>query len=209
MVTMQAFKSTAINSTEENLRMLINNTDEAIWLVDTDYTIIECNNAFRKWIYSFIGHELGIGDNVLFDGRDKIYHDKFGMCYRLALQGSSFRTVEDMYIGKEIRYTAVTFYPVYNAGNEITGVSCFARDITDQRNYLHKIEHQNRALRDIAFMESHKLRGPLANIIGIHDLFNDNDPADPANRMLMAAIGTMSRELDLIVREVVRKSNEV
>src|SRR5258707_889549 len=98
-------------SNKNNLRALIDNMDDPIWLVGTDYHIIECNAAFRKWVSCFIDTEIGKGDNVLFNGRNKIYHDKFEMCYRLALGGHTFRTVEDMKVGEELRYTNVSFNP--------------------------------------------------------------------------------------------------
>jgi PAS domain S-box-containing protein len=198
-----------IIAAEKNLRLLINHSDDPIWLVGPSYSIVECNLAFKTWVKYFIGRELDKGDHVLFEGKDKSYQAKFEMCYKNAFAGSSFRSVEDMVIDDETRYTAVSFNPVYNEAGEIMAVSCFARDITEQRHQLNKIEAQNNALRDIAFMESHRLRRPLANIIGLQDLFNYDDPADPMNRELLEGIAQMSHELDHIVHEVVRKTNDV
>src|SRR5438045_2846072 len=89
---------------EQYLRLLINNTDDPIWLVDTSRNIIECNGAFKKWVHYFVGKELHKGDNVLDSSLDKIYLDKFEMCYQLALDGRSFRSVEDMKVDGETRY---------------------------------------------------------------------------------------------------------
>ncbi len=69
----------------DHLKLLINNIDNLIWMVDTECTIIECNRAFKTWVSNFIGTELGKGDNVLFSGRNKLYLEKFEMCYQLAL----------------------------------------------------------------------------------------------------------------------------
>ena len=151
---------TQVIADEQNLRALINHIDDPIWLVDTGCTIVECNNAFKKWVSHFIGQELDKGDNVLFNGQDKIYFEKFETCYQLALNGRAFKSVEDMRINNELRYTTVTFNPVLNNEQKIIGVSCFARDITESRKHLLKIEEQNTALREIAFIESHKVRGP-------------------------------------------------
>ena len=159
---------------EHNLRTVINNIDAPIWLVDTDYKIIECNSTFRKWVHSFIGVELNTGDHILYNGQNKIYQEKFEMCYQLALNGRSFRTVEDMKVGEETRYTSVSFNPVFE-NDKVVGVNCYARDITEQRRHLQKIEEQNTALREIAFIESHKVRGPVATILGLEQLFNHND----------------------------------
>jgi PAS domain S-box-containing protein len=194
---------------EHNLRKLINSIDDPIWLVDAEYTIIECNNAFKKWVHHFIGKELDKGDQVLYNGLDKTYQDKFEMCYQLALKGRAFKSVEDMKVGNEVRYTTVSFHPVYNNEHQIIGVSCFARDMTEQRKHLLRIEEQNTALREIAFIESHKVRGPLATILGLEQLFNYEDSSDPINKEVIEGITKVSHDLDLIIREVVRRSTEI
>jgi len=194
---------------EQNLRLLINNTDDPIWLVDTNCNIVECNVSFKKWVSYFIGKELGKGDHVLNNGADKMYFEKFEMCYLLALNGKTFKSVEDMRMGDEIRYTTVSFNPVFDERNKIIGVSCYARDITEQRKHLLKIEEQNMALREIAFIESHKVRGPVATILGLAQLFEYNDITDPLNRTLVEGIAKMTNDLDVIIRDVVRRSNEI
>ena len=180
-----------------------------MWLVDTNYNIIECNKSFNKWVAHFIGIELIKGDHVLYHSKNKAYLDKFEMCYKLALNGRTFRTVEDMKVNDETRYTTVSFNPVFDSERKIIGISCFARDITEQRKHLLRIEKQNTALRDIAFIESHKVRGPVATIMGLGQFFNYTDLNDPINKEVMEGIVKMSQELDAIIREVVRKSNEI
>jgi PAS domain S-box-containing protein len=194
---------------EKNLQLLINHIDEPIWFVDKTCTIIECNKSFKKWVACFIGCELQEGDHVLFNGQNRIYAEKFESCYQLAFKGESFRSVEDMNVNGEIRYTAVSFNPVFDAEHNAIGVSCFARDITEQRKHLRKIEEQNTALREIAFIESHRVRGPVATILGLTQLFNNEDTADPVNMQLIEGIQKVTLQLDEIVREVVRKSNEI
>ncbi len=200
---------TQIATDERNLRLLINNTDDPIWLVDTSCRIIECNSSFKKWVQHFIGRELDKGDNVLYNGQDKLYADKFEMCYQLALNGRSFKSVEDMRVGNELRYTSVSFNPVFDKEQQVVGVSCFARDITEQRKHLYKIEEQNVALREIAFIESHKVRGPVSTIMGLTQLFNNDDVTAAENKEIMDGIMAASKQLDIIIREVVRKSNEI
>jgi PAS domain S-box-containing protein len=194
---------------EQHLRLLINNTDDPIWLVDTDCRLLEHNHAFTKWIHHFIGTQLQTGDHVLDSSLDRLYLDKFEMCYRLALDGRSFKSVEDIKIGGETRYTTISFHPVFDDQKRIRGVSCFARDITEQRKHLLKIEQQNTALREIAFIESHKVRGPVATILGLAQFFNHEKLDDPLNREIMEGILKVSLDLDGIIREVVRKSNEM
>lgn len=194
---------------ERNLRLLINNTEDPIWLVDAEFKIIECNQSFKKWVRHFIGKELDRGDDVLFGGQNKIYLDKFESCYQLALNGHAFKSVEDILVDGQLRYTGVSFNPVFNNDNKVIGVSCFARDITEQRKHLLRIEEQNTALREIAFIESHKVRGPVATIMGLVQVFKNEDVPEELNKEIIEGILTASHQLDIIIREVVRKSNEI
>lgn len=194
---------------EQNLRRLIDNTDDPLWMVDTNYTIVECNSAFRKWVSLFIGTEIGKGDNVLYNGNHKSYSDKFEMCYKMALGGNAFRSVEDMIVNGEVCYTSVYFKPVTDSSNNVVGVSCFARDITEHRKHLMQLEERNATLRDIAFIESHKIRGPVATMLGLEQFYNYHDAADPINKEIMEGIRKMTIDLDIAIRKVVRMSNEI
>ena len=209
MKTEQVKELREVVQDEHNLRLLINNIDDPIWLVDTNYAIVDCNTAFKRWVKAYIGLELHKGDHVLFDFRDKLYADKFDTCYQLALSGHSFSSVEDFVINGEVRYSAITFNPVFNKAHEVTAISCFARDITDRRRHLIRVEQQNETLREIAAIESHKVRGPVATILGLSQLFNHDDPTDPVNREIVDGICAMSRQLDDVIRDVVRRSNEL
>jgi PAS domain S-box-containing protein len=193
---------------EQNLRILINNMDDPIWLVDVNCMVVECNRSFGKWVAHFIGKELKQGDHVLDGGNNKIYSEKFEMCYLLALKGRVFSTVEDMIVDGVARYTSVSFNPVFE-NDIVIAVSCFARDITEHRKHLLKIEEQNTALREIAFIESHRVRGPVATLLGLEQLFNHSDYTDPINAYIIKGISVTTNKLDTIIREVVRKSNEI
>ena len=109
---------TRVAADEKNLRLLINNTDDPIWLVDTACNIIECNESFKKWVRHFIGRELGKGDHVLYGGENKLYLDKFEMCYQVALNGKALKSVEDMQVDDQLRYTSVSFNPVFDENNK-------------------------------------------------------------------------------------------
>ena len=193
---------------EENLRLLIDHTYDPIWYVNRDLKIVACNHAFKNWVTHFIGLPLGKGDDILYEGKNAMYRQKFEMCYKQALGGVEFKCIEDMMVNELPRYTSVNFNPVYNDKREIIGVSCFAIDVTEQRKHLLRIEEQNKVLTEIAAIQSHKVRGPVATILGLGQFFNYDDLSDPVNKVLMEGIISVSEDLDVIIKEVVRKSNK-
>jgi tetratricopeptide (TPR) repeat protein len=62
------------------------------------------------------------------------------------------------------------------------------------------------ALTDIAILQSHQMRGPVARILGLAKMFNKNDPSDPVNKELIGHITTATKELDELVKKVVSKT---
>ena len=79
----------------------------------------------------------------------------------------------------------------------------------EKKKHLERIKAQNTVLMDIAYIQSHEVRGPLSTIMGLVDLFNYEDPGDPANVELMEGISTVARRLDKVITEVVNKENSL
>lgn len=80
---------------------------------------------------------------------------------------------------------------------------------TEKKKHLQRIKAQSTVLMDIAYIQSHEVRGPLSTIMGLVELFNYEDPADPGNVELLEGIATVARRLDKIITEVVNKENSL
>jgi len=63
-------------------------------------------------------------------------------------------------------------------------------------------------LEEIAEIQSHDVRGPVATILGLVQLFNMEDYYDPANKVVIEGIHKITDELDIAVQEVVEKKNK-
>jgi CheY-like chemotaxis protein len=85
----------------------------------------------------------------------------------------------------------------------------FTLDITKQKMQTHALEVQNRKLMEIAWVQSHEVRAPLARIMGLVQLLKGY-PQEPMD--LKDALGHIlqsANELDEIVRKIVRKTEEI
>lgn len=81
-----------------------------------------------------------------------------------------------------------------------------ARDITERLNNMRAIESQNQRLREIAWMQSHKVRAPLARILAIAQLV-EPEYFDPAHdKHLIDEICKSAHELDQILMEIVQRT---
>lgn len=92
------------------------------------------------------------------------------------------------------------------------------RNYTTQKKYnaiLHKekvqhladIDAQKTVLTDIAYVQSHEIRGPISTIMGLVQIFNFDKPEDPMNKELLEGIYEVTQRLDQKVQEVVQKEN--
>ena len=61
----------------------------------------------------------------------------------------------------------------------------------------------------VARLQSHIVRKPIANILGIIDLINLENPSDPTNLELIPQLEIASKELDTIIREITQNTAEI
>jgi two-component system NtrC family sensor kinase len=81
------------------------------------------------------------------------------------------------------------------------------RDVTEAVGVQEKIKAQNKMLRDIAFIQSHEVRRPLANILGIIEVLKNMQSFNELE--IFHHLEDSARELDKEVRNIVNKTNSL
>jgi len=90
-----------------------------------------------------------------------------------------------------------------------TGRIVLANDITDRFTYIEAIEKQNEKLKEIAWIQSHVVRAPLARIMGLIDLIKNQGFDINDNEKLYDYLLQSAEELDAIIKDISKKSEEV
>ena len=126
--------------------------------------------------------------------------------YQRALAGESFITVIEENFNGDILYKEFSNNPIIDHKGQIIGVNCIARDISEQRRQFMKIREQNEKLIEIAWIQSHKVRSPVASILGLAELFDFQASGNEHNAEILDLIKTATFQLDDIIREVVEKT---
>lgn len=85
----------------------------------------------------------------------------------------------------------------------------FTLDITEQRKQTKALEMQNIQLMEIAWMQSHEVRAPLARIMGLINLVQSYQDDEMSLKEVMNNILSSAHELDVIIRKIVRKTEEI
>ena len=185
-----------IRQSEQNLLATINNTKDLIWSVNRDLNIIFCNVPYQEFVFSLAGVTPMAGDYVLGEWGSEAFIQSRTNDYIRALNGESFTTVVEEFSNN----------PIYDHTGKIIGVNCIARDVSEQKRQMIKIQEQNEKLKEIAFIHSHNVRGPVASILGLTELFMIDPVEDEHNAEILKFLKIATNNLDNIIREIVEKT---
>ncbi|MBK0379057.1 PAS domain-containing protein [Mucilaginibacter segetis] len=144
------------------------------------------------------------------DIRPKEDHTEFDMTMKMVAEqnGSGYSGIfrhkkkNGQIIKVEIQSNFITF------NNRQTHI-VLANDITERQNHIDAIEKQNKRLSDIAWIQSHVVRAPLARIMGLIEVFKIYRDADVNKPEIVENIISSAKELDTIVRDISNKTEEI
>lgn len=191
-----------ISRDEQNLRALIDNTDNLIWSIDRQGNIIMANEVFKKAVYNKHGVTIKNGASIYDEKLNPRLVAKWKQYFERCLSGESF-SIEDKYEAQGVElYLQTSFHPILNGDNEIVGVNCMSVDISREKKYLITLQQQNDKLKEISWVHSHQLRGPVATILGLINLFNPDNPSDPSNITVLGGIKDTAQALDKIIHQI-------
>jgi len=183
----------------QNLRATINNTKDIIWSIDRNLKVISANKAFWDRVYSICGKRKC---EITSSDFSKEFYDTWIQYYERAFCDECYKIIWSETINDHTIFEEVSFNPIYDKDKKVIGVSCISRDITEQHNHLQMIEKQNEQLRKIAWVQSHEVRAPVASILGLLDIFNADDLADPVNMDVLQGLKVAADNLDTIIRKI-------
>ena len=79
-------------------------------------------------------------------------------------------------------------------------------NITARRKTQNKVFKQNIRLREIAQLSSHDLRGPVASILGLVSLFDEENEDINLNNQIIANLKISAQLLDKVIHDIVKKT---
>lgn len=196
----------------ERFRLAMLASNEMIWEIDHKKNIMIRGNAEASDMES-TNIEPFNKDNTWFkmvhpDDMDGVLHslynalgdrekDSWELEYRIVLEdGSVAYLVDRCYILRDKLGT-----PVRSVGSVM--------DITNSRQQLEKIKEHNKTLREIAWLQSHVVRAPLARIMGLIHLYKECNSGDLSVEELFELISTSAHELDEVIHEISDKTNKI
>jgi PAS domain S-box-containing protein len=195
--------------TKNNLEALINNTEDQIWSVDSLTRYVYMNKAYRRQIAHLTGSEPKKGSySYHHPGYAPEMIEKWNQHYARALAGERYTIIAESIDPQTHKLLSfeISFNPIYKVKGDITGVGCFARNITALLETEKAIIDQNERLRHIASLTSHELRRPVASMLGLINIIDRVNFLNPDNKEIIEHLLTVGKEIDEVIRLIVDKT---
>ncbi len=173
VITDQIKAQEALRESETKLKALIENTSDLVWSVDNEFNLTAANSSFNELIKNNYKKKVNLGDN-LYSVLPNLSKDGWLALHVTALKGKKV-TAEFSWLSKkkENIFYEISYNPIYDAENNVSGVSVFARDITQRKNNEATIVQTNFELDSFVYRASHDLRAPLKSILGLVNIINN------------------------------------
>jgi PAS domain S-box-containing protein len=188
-----------LKESEARLMTLIENTSDIIWSVDKYLNLTTMNSSFKKLMRNSEKKNISIGDNLKNVLPEDIKEEWLKLHIK-ALGGESFSiefnvAEKNKNLSYEIRYN-----PIYSEG-QVSGVSIFARDITQRKIAENDIMRTNFELDSFVYRASHDLRAPLRSVLGLTNLAKIEEDTEQRN-IFLSLIDKSVNKLDTFIADL-------
>lgn len=184
-----------IKESEQLYNDLFQLSPQPIFVIDSDTNLIIDINKACEELYGFKKEEL-INEPIrtIFNENAIDFNN-----HETIITQKHFKKNRDSII-TEVKYNKI----VHNGKEAIIIVS---NDITKNIEHLEEIESQNTKLRDIAWIQSHVVRAPLTNILGLIKLINETESVK--DKELLLHLNQSVIELENSINEIVNKTHNM
>jgi len=178
---------------QKRLNDLLESMDDFVFGVDQNGAFSFSNRAFE----SYLGTTPIMGKKAapLLDGLDA---KNWG--YLLDDLKEQNRKSLDWFDEKRHSWLRITAYQTEK------GLGIYASNINEHKEQEKQLQAQNKQLMEIAWTQSHELRAPLANIMGLLHLLKIDQVNAEIQSLYLEKLEEATEDLDKIIHEIVNKS---
>ncbi len=125
------------------------------------------------------------------------------------LSGTSSAEMEVVLEGNEERWLNMRLSIMRNSDKEPIGYLCMGKDITARKRndverelLIHELDSTVKDLRQFSYITSHNLRSPIANLLGITSIIEDEKVEDEFTKLLIQKIKDSTVQLNETVNDL-------
>ena len=179
----------------------LNSTSDLNILISPEYTILSFNKVAAEFARTFFNRTISEGDSFWLytpSGTEESFLRSINNAFtRITVE---YKQQFNFAPGVELWYK-LRFYPVLDADNRLIGVAFNATNIDKEQRQLENLE-------EIASLYSQEIRKPVATIMGITKLINE-ETLNPSNKKWFGYLIKTTQELDGVINRIVKKSSEI
>ncbi len=97
---------------------------------------------------------------------------------------------------------------IKDENGNIQGTEGTLHDITARKQAEDRLIRQNQQLKEIANLQSHMVRRPVANVIGLLRLIDQHNTSNPGNKEILEKLVQSSDELDEAIKQIVERTRQ-
>jgi len=105
-----------------------------------------------------------------------------------------------------IKHVIINGVAYKNLNGQIDKFIGVVKDITTRVTTMESLKLQNQKLREIAWAQSHLVRGPLSDILGITKIIQDNMANNQDKEILIPQLHAAAQQLDQVIKDVVNNT---
>lgn len=201
--------NTDLKETNKKLKAIYNSSTDVNVLIDNENRIMAFNRSAASFMEDITGKQSLIVGADFFSYVSDVAKDSFKICLDIAASGKKIVFVENFRLFKSTLHNKniwllIVLHPVEDDEGKIEGVSMNITDITRRKDIEDAILKQNLHLKKIAWIQSHQIRRPLANIMGLAELLKDENCKH--DEILMDKMLQSAHELDDYVKQIVHET---
>ncbi|HVW16291.1 MAG TPA: PAS domain S-box protein [Mucilaginibacter sp.] len=200
----------SLQQSEANLQTILETTDTAYALFDTDLKVLEFNQKAIEFVQSQYRHIPRQGDRLT----DYFPPERFPQFVNFTkdvLKGSHIHYEID-YPQRDgsVFWFDVRLSPIMSDNKEILGMLMALYDITERKNAeqdlktaYQRIQNHIESIQDMAWKQSHLVRSPVANLKALAELLK----LHPADAETLQHFQAELNRLDAIIHEMAREAS--
>ncbi|MGC4020883.1 MAG: PAS domain-containing sensor histidine kinase [Cyclobacteriaceae bacterium] len=198
---------------EANLRSILNTIENSIWLINSNFELIDFNKEFFKQYKLAFGVKLVRGKNIFDFVPEHMpeMRETWRERYEAALTGRPGKYYETYAIANFSKTFEIRTYPIVEDG-QVTGLTIYSRDITVQREAEDLLKYQNEELTKInseldqfVYSASHDLKAPLMSIKGLVNMIKIDPDKEKLGHYLSLIESSIGR-LDNFITDIIHYS---
>ena len=185
---------------EIELRSFFESSIDCHLLLGKNFEVLTFNKSVERLLSTGNGKLLERG-KLIGPYLNADFLDDFTTNYNKALKGTAVFEEREINYGNRSTWWVIKYEPAFDPTGEIIGVSVNSTDVTARVEHAKIVSTQNNSLSEIAFIQSHELRRPVASIMGLMELLKEDSRINSIEeiQLMQRAVLELDEKIHLVV----------